>query len=171
MVKKDAAKFTRPAPLILKETTLAELANADPFVVRRAAAWFAENPQAEALPVLLEALKMVQSEDLQLRHQLRIAIREHLKLQGAYAALTDTKSEALIDISFAVPTAEASAFLLAQWSDDVTKLLTHLARNADEQTLAAAITRARKTANGSAQDSVRQRAGRGLDRRPAQWLA
>ena len=147
MVKKDAAKFTRPAPLILKETTLAELANADPFVVRRAAAWFAENPQAEALPVLLEALKMVQSEDLQLRHQLRhqlrIAIREHLKLQGAYAALTDTKSEALIDISFAVPTAEASAFLLAQWSDDVTKLLTHLARNADEHTLAAAITRAR----------------------------
>jgi len=151
VVKKDAAKFTRPAPLILKETTLAELANADPFVVRRAAAWFAENPQAEALPVLLEGLKMVQSEDLQLRHQLRIAIREHLKLQDAYAALTDTKSEALIDISFAVPTAEASAFLFAQWPDGVTNLLTHLACNADEQTLAAAITRARKTANGSAQ--------------------
>jgi len=110
VVKKDAASDARSAPPAPVAATAAQSADADPFVVRRAAAWFAEHPSLEALPALLDALDKVSVQDVQLRHQLRIALREHLKLKGAYAVVPASASGKVSEVSLAVPSGDAAVF-------------------------------------------------------------
>ena len=51
---------------------------------------------------------MVGEGDLQLRHQLRMAIREHPTLPGAYTSVDRSHPADLIDLSLAVPTEQAA---------------------------------------------------------------
>jgi len=151
VAKKDAAKTPRLAPQAPVAATLVQLSDADPFVVRSAAAWFAEHPALESLPALLNALDKVAAHDAQLCHQLRIALREHLKLKGVYASVPASANEKVSEVSFAVPSAEAAGFLLTQWPAETTQVLSHLARHGDEPTLAAAIVKAHAQAKDMAQ--------------------
>jgi putative heme-binding domain-containing protein len=132
VVKTGAAKNPRPAPPAPETRHLADLRAADPFVRRDAAAWFAGHPEAAAAPLLLAALQGVDPADAQLQHQLRIALREHLKLDGAFAALsTPADIATALSIATAVPTAEAAAFVFQRWNESPapeTGRLTHLAR-------------------------------------------
>jgi len=143
VVKTNASKQAGPAPPKPREFTLAELAGADPFTVRGAAAWFADHPVKEAVSPLMAALAKTDEGDAQLRHQLRIATREALKVKGAYAFKGPVEEATILDLSYAVPTAEAARFLFDHWPTDTGKLLTHLARNADAPTLTAAIAKIR----------------------------
>ncbi len=151
VVKANAPKRARSALPKPRECILAELASADPFTVRDAAAWFAERPAKEAVRPLLDALAKVNEGDAQLRHQLRIATREALKVEGAYTAVSPGDEAAILDLSFAVPTAEASRFLFGHWPTDTNRLLTHLGRNADDATLTAAVVKMRENAGAHTQ--------------------
>ena len=66
------------------------------------------------LPALLSALSSTPPDDVSLRHQLRIVIREHLKLPGGFAKIEvpgELRDE-LSDIARSVKTPEAARFLL-----------------------------------------------------------
>ena len=146
IVKKGTDHATRAALVLPPQPGIDDLASSDPHAVRRAAAWFAEHPAPAATPKLWASLSKVGEGDLQLRHQLRIAIREHLKLPGAYTSVDRSHPVDLIDLSLAVPTEQAAQFLLQQWpQDDVNRLLNHLARYAAPDTLKQAIAKARGT--------------------------
>jgi len=151
VVKTNASKQARPAPPKPREFTPADIASADPFTVRGAAAWFADHPVKEAVSPLLAALTKAEEGDAQLRHQLRIAIREQLKTAGAFAAMSSTATEALTEISFAVPTPEAAQYLFDHWPADTSRLLSHLAHNASQATLEASISRAREQTKATMQ--------------------
>jgi len=73
-------------------------------VHRQVAAALARHPHTENLPILLEALKSCPHEDTLLKHQLRIALRNHLQLPGALAEL-DADS---LDADLAHATAETA---------------------------------------------------------------
>lgn len=154
VVTKGASNHPRPISPAPRSFTVDELQSSDPFTVRQAAAWLAGHPRGEAIGALLTALQKASPDDLQLRHQLRIAIREHLKLQGAHALAGTASTSTLIDISFAVPTAAAAQFLFEHWPADSGRLLHHLARNASDQILAAAIEKTRGQTRGNVQSQV-----------------
>ncbi len=81
---------------------------------KRVAAETLRKPVSVAwLPELLDALASTQATDVSLRHQLRIVIREHLKLPGAFAQLPENPGAEITDIARSVPSAEAARFLLA----------------------------------------------------------
>jgi putative heme-binding domain-containing protein len=154
VVKKGASTTPRSVASAASAFTLSDLGNADPFIVRGAAAWFAEHPSKEATASLLSALEKADAGDLQLRHQLRIAIREQLKTAGAYAAISSVATEVLTEISFAVPTPEAAQYLFDHWPADTNRLLGHLARNASQATLEASISKAREQTKAAAQSQI-----------------
>ena len=170
VVKKDAATTPRPQLIAATPATVEELGNADPFAVRRAAAWFAEHPAVELVPAMLTALRSVGEGDLQLRHQLRIALREQLRLPGAYATLPEGAEAELMDLSYAVPGRESARYLFERWPQDLIRLLGHLARNGDDEMLRAAMVRAREqtkdspalqcTAISALHDGLLERAGK-----------
>lgn len=106
-------------------------------------------PQLEALPLLLHNVAQVQASDLSLALAYRIAIRDHLKLPGAFAVVDESHFKKVIDIATAVPTAEAAAFLLQRLQDghNVTAaILSHIARHGDPALLPKAMTVARQAA-------------------------
>jgi putative heme-binding domain-containing protein len=154
VVKNRAASTPRPAPPAPRAFALSDLGDADPFIVRGAAAWLAEHPAKEAALPLLDALGKADARDLQLRHQLRIAIREQLKTAGAYAAASSAAVETLTEISFAVPTLEAAQYLFERWPADTGRLLGHLARNASPATLEAAISKSREQTKAATQSQI-----------------
>jgi len=154
VVKNRAASTPRSAPPAPRAFALSDLGDADPFIVRGAAAWLAEHPAKEAALPLLDALGKADARDLQLRHQLRIAIREQLKTAGAYAAASSAAVETLTEISFAVPTLEAAQYLFERWPADTGRLLGHLARNASPATLEAAISKSREQTKAATQSQI-----------------
>jgi putative heme-binding domain-containing protein len=154
VVKKGASTTPRSVASAPRAFTLSDLGNADPFIVRGAAAWFAEHPARETTAFLLSALEKADAGDLQLRHQLRIAIREQLKTAGAYAAISSVATETLTEISFAVPTSEAAQYLFDRWPADTNRLLGHLAGNASEATLEASISKAHEQTKAATQSQI-----------------
>ena len=154
VVKSSAASTPRAAPTAPRAFALSDLGDADPFIVRSAAAWFAEHPSKEATAYLLSALGKADAGDLQLRHQLRIAIREQLKTAGAYVAAPSAAAETLTEISFAVPTPEAAQYLFDRWPADTSRLLGHLARNASPATLETAISKVRVQSKDAIQPQI-----------------
>lgn len=155
VAKEGASKHPPPgAPRAPRSFTVDNLQSADPFTVHQAAAWLAGHPRGEAVNALLTALQKASPDDPQLRHQLRIAVREHLKLKGAHALADPSHINALIDISFAVPTEAAAQFLFEHWPADNGRLLHHLARNASDRILAAAIEKSRGHGRGDAQAQI-----------------
>lgn len=73
----------------------------------------------EWLPDLVQAFSITPAEDLSLRHQLRIVIREHLKLSGGFAKLDGIKipdelRQELLVIARSVNSTEAAGYVLSQ---------------------------------------------------------
>ncbi|MBL9142042.1 MAG: c-type cytochrome [Verrucomicrobiaceae bacterium] len=116
--------------------------------VRTTAAFYAENPKVEALSSLLLAFDRCDPLDLSLRHQLKLSLREHLKLPGAFASLSDKDNPHIIDIAKAVPTADAAAFLFDEWkakrlNDSLSGLLGIIARNSSSSLIDESLNEAR----------------------------
>ncbi|MCS7168645.1 MAG: c-type cytochrome [Gemmatales bacterium] len=81
------ARLEKPSEEQLKYIEASLLA--DHPMVRRAAAETASlRPDLKLVPRLLQALSAVPAEDVQLRHMLRIALRNHLQMPEAYKNLT-----------------------------------------------------------------------------------
>lgn len=158
VVKKDASTVARPAPPAPGRHTLEELRSADPFVQRSAAAWLAAHPETAATMPLLEALKKANAGDVQLQHQLRIALREQLKMGGAFASLSRPEDiTPVLAIATAVPTAEAARFVFDHWSASPAPLmerLTYLARQADASVIEAVMKTLREDKKTSATEQV-----------------
>jgi putative heme-binding domain-containing protein len=150
VVKSGALDAPRAALATVSASGTGDFADVDPFVVRAAAAWFAEHPVKEALRPVLEAMDRTDAEDVQLLHQLRLAAREVLKTEGGFAAGRALGHEMIRDLAMAVPTAEAAQYLLQRWLPEREGFFEHLAKNGDEETLRAALVRARKEMSGTA---------------------
>ncbi len=94
------------------------LSNSSAFVVRSAADALGQHPLKENLAPLLAAWSRTPAEDTHLIHTIRMALRDHLLVEGMYASLADTiKKNADLerraaDISLGVRTPKAAQFLL-----------------------------------------------------------
>lgn len=154
VAKAGVSRGPRVGLAAVSASELGDLAHADPFVVRAAAAWFAEHPVKEALKPLVEAMQKTDPEDVQLQHQLRIAARETLKTEGGFVAGRALDHERIQELALAVPTAEAAQYLLQRWFPEREGFFEHLARNADELTLREALIRARQEISGTAPTGI-----------------
>jgi putative heme-binding domain-containing protein len=125
------------------------LQNPSPFVRRTILANMLDAPQIEALPMLIGNAQKTLADDASLSLAYRIAIRDHLKLPGAFAQLDPTARDQIADIALAVPTADAAAFLLRRLQNaaPVTPaILTHIARHGDPSLLPQTIALAQQSA-------------------------
>jgi len=90
------------------------LADADPFVRRAAAEALAAHPEPASIPSLLRALVAVPSDDLQLIHALRIAVRNQLRQSPpdtlSRLTLADAEWQKLMEIAVVVPDDEIAWF-------------------------------------------------------------
>jgi putative heme-binding domain-containing protein len=105
-------------------------------------------PQIEALPMLVGNAQKTLADDASLSLAYRIAIREHLKLAGAFDQFDTTARDQIADIALAVPTADAAAFLLRRLQNAAPitpAILTHIARHGDPSLLPQSIALAKKS--------------------------
>jgi putative heme-binding domain-containing protein len=120
---------------------IAALESDSPSERRAAAEAWQFDPKLEALDPLRKALAETPAEDTHLRHGLRMAIREHLKLPGAFKQLELSKNPAWNDsneiakIALAVPSPEAAAYLVNSQASKVLQppQLKHVARYGSPQ--------------------------------------
>ncbi len=97
-----------------------KLNDPDPFVRRAAADALGAHPNLDTVRPLCDLWARTPAEDTHLIHTLRIALRDHLALPGAYAALAERgipgKERALwdrmADVSLGIPKADSATFLL-----------------------------------------------------------
>ncbi|MDZ4287094.1 MAG: PVC-type heme-binding CxxCH protein, partial [Prosthecobacter sp.] len=103
------------------------------FVRRAAVEALQEHPSLEALSSLLELTGQTPKEDVQLHHALRLALREHLKVPGAFASLPASAHPLVSPIVLAVPTTESAQFVLQTLatSNNASAALAHIARYGD----------------------------------------
>ncbi len=152
VAKKNIPYTARPSLPKPRQYEVADLRGPDAFVQLAASAYLQEHPVLENLPALLEVLAKTPVEDPQLRHGLRIAIRDHLKLPGAFKVKPAPElEEDFAVIALATPTAESAVFTLdrlktrPELDHDVwLKSLSHIARNGDEATIDEAVKLAQK---------------------------
>ena len=95
------------------------LEDADPFVRRAAADALGQHPDhvAEHIASLLRLWRATPSDDTHLIHVVRMAIRNHLKQQGAYARVENLVADAdsfsrLADVSLGVHSSDSARFVL-----------------------------------------------------------
>lgn len=162
IAKTGAANAPRTAFAPASPSGISDLSQSDPFVVRAAASWFAEHPVKDALRPLLEALTRTLPEDVQLKHQLRLAAREALKVEGGFAAANALDQDIVKELAMSVPTAESARYLVDRWSPEREGFFTHLAKNADDSTLRAALVRARAETAKTAPSGMLQAIWNGL---------
>jgi putative heme-binding domain-containing protein len=114
-VLSESAKWTEHQR---KSAVLAKLSDPDARVVRAAADALAQQPSQENARPLIAALERVPAADNHLLHTMRIALRNQLRVEGAYAslqqepALTEHSARTVAAVSVAVPSPEAGSFLL-----------------------------------------------------------
>ncbi|MBM3870225.1 MAG: c-type cytochrome [Verrucomicrobia bacterium] len=126
----------------------ARTALADPsaHVQRAAADALAANPHNDNLAPLLALQKRVPAEDTHLAHVVRLALREQLRLPGAFAKLSSerlspTDARAFAAVALALTNAEAATFLVrhveqhAEPADVLARYVTHAARHAPDADL------------------------------------
>ena len=127
-------------------TALAGLKDSDALVQRCAAEALGNFKGAAPLKPLLESLERAPAADTHLSYVLRKAVRDVLKIPGAFDALTgvsDSQRALVIDLLPALPTADAARYILANLSQlggdagKVGPLLQHAARFAPENELPA----------------------------------
>jgi putative heme-binding domain-containing protein len=158
ITKKDLPPATPPAadriatlrfaarsgpPSEADQQTLREwLKSGDPFEKRAAAEALFRPLSVDWLPDLLSAWSNTPDEDLSLHHQLRIVIREHLRLPGAFTKLGATPHPEIATLARSVDSPEASRFLLDQLAKqtgdlpELLKSITSLATRLPAETLA-----------------------------------
>lgn len=147
---------------VMPDTAVEMLAAPDPHDRRAAADLLQAQPQAEALAALAVALQEAGADDTHLRHALKLAIREHLRLPGTFEKLSDLPAAtAGVDFSFvalSVPSPAASAYLIGQLekmpaTDEAwkTSALGHVGRHGNEYQTNRAIALAKREADAAAQ--------------------
>jgi putative heme-binding domain-containing protein len=134
-VVKSSGTFKRqPVPRLEVSDWRAALESKSAFTQRAAISNLQDKPVLDALPVLLSEAQATPTDDISLQLAFRIAIRDHLKLKGAFEHITSTTDDLVSQIAIAVPTAEAAAFLLRRLeggSEVSAATFTHIARFAD----------------------------------------
>ena len=93
------------------------LNDAEPLVRRAAADAVAQHPHPDHVRPLLDTLSRVPEDDRHLRHGIRIALKQHLRMDGTIAHLarldlSDSDRAEIADVLPAVPSTAASAFLV-----------------------------------------------------------
>ncbi|MCW0220087.1 MAG: c-type cytochrome, partial [Prosthecobacter sp.] len=133
VVKKDLSHAGRVTAFQKAQDWRQGLASASPFVQRATIAELQESPRLEALQALIETSQRVPANDIQLGHALRVAIRDHLKLEGAFEQIKD--SSLVAEIALAVPNQASATFMLGLWQKGAPvsiPVLTHIARYGGE---------------------------------------
>ena len=92
--------------------SLDDLDDPSPITQRRAATWFQNHPQLEALSKLVALSGKTPQRDTHLHHVLKMAIREHLKLPRAFDELTGEPNSDIATIARSVASADASSYLI-----------------------------------------------------------
>ena len=117
------------------------LEDADPFVQRAAADALGRHPENGNIPALVALLGRAASEDENLVHVVKMALRNHLRGEGAFAVvkrLSEADVNTVADVAVAVASAEAGAFLLDHIQraepprEKLTRYLRHIARHVPE---------------------------------------
>lgn len=132
------------------EIVRARLNDADPFVRRAAADALGRHPDVEQVLPLLELWATTDPADTHLIHVVRMALRDHLLVDGMYAALAPRLADRpddvlrLAELSLGAPTAASAAFLLQTLSshsldrERLGKYLHHATRHLADDQLASA---------------------------------
>ncbi len=156
VVKKQAAKRQTIALPDLSGWRHA-LESSSPNTQRAILAKMLDAPRLEALPLLLHNTAKTPASDPSLVLAYRIALRDHLKLPGAFTHIGQPHLELAAEIASAVPTADAAAFLLQRLQGGHTltpAILTHIARQGDSATLPQAIALAKRAALENTNDPL-----------------
>lgn len=130
------------------------LQSTSPNTQRAILAKMLDAPSLEALPILLQNTAKTPSSDPSLVLAYRIALRDHLKLPGAFTNTEKAHLGLVTEIATAVPSTDAAAFLLQrlQNGQSITPaILTHIARHSDPSLLPKAIALAKQA---SLQNSI-----------------
>jgi putative heme-binding domain-containing protein len=149
VVKTSGTSKRQPSALPDLSDWRSALQNPSPFVRRAILANMLDAPQIEALPMLIGNAQKTLADDASLSLAYRIAIRDHLKLPGAFAQLDTTAHDQIAPIALAVPTADAAAFLLRRLQNAAPitpAILTHIARHGDPSLLPQSIALAKQSA-------------------------
>jgi putative heme-binding domain-containing protein len=139
VAKQDGVQALRP-PIQVETVAdpIAALAEDSPFTKRAAASLLQNQPDLEAMTLLLQTLATTADEDTHLRHVLRMALREHLKLPGAFERDIPNHTE-IAEIALAVPGEEAAEFLFRHVDGETSQFrlrsLRHIARYRAADTL------------------------------------
>lgn len=125
------------------------LQHAEPRVRFAAAEAALVHPQSTATGNLVSLLRSTNDADATLKHSVKLAICERLKLPGAFISLGNDDRRLIIDITKAVPTEEAAAFLFDEWKagrlpDMLSSLLGIIACNGSPSLIEQALAEARK---------------------------
>ena len=124
----------------------AALADPSAHVQRAAADALAANPHADNLAPLLALQKRVPAQDTHLAHVVRLALREQLRLPGAFMKLSGetiplADARAFAAVATSLTNAEAAAFLVrhvethSEPADVLARYVTHAARYAPDADL------------------------------------
>jgi putative heme-binding domain-containing protein len=121
-----------------RKLALNGLRNTDPNVQRAAADALSRHPAAAQVRPLLEIRQRVPKSDNHLLYVVRMALRDQLRAEGAFAALprdlSEADSRAIAEVAIAVPASSAGAFLLhhveqfAEPRETLGKYLRHIAK-------------------------------------------
>jgi putative heme-binding domain-containing protein len=133
------------------------LESTSPNIQRAILAKLLDAPKLEALPLLLQNSAKTPPSDPSLVLAYRIALRDHLKLPGAFTNIEKAHLGLITEIATAVPSTDAAAFLLQrlQNGQSITPtILTHIARHGDPSLLPQAIQLAKTSLRNSAASAV-----------------
>jgi putative heme-binding domain-containing protein len=159
VVKKGAGRMPRvianPEWEATPEANLVALKQDNPFERRRAVERVTAAPQMTALPLLLRLHDETDEGDSQLRHGIKLALRENLKLTGAFASVPESSRQLAAEVALAVPTAEAAAYLWVSSGSSLSlAVLRHIARHGTPELLAIVAGVAEEKTRASVSDAV-----------------
>ena len=149
VVKKTGTTKREPIPSTDLNDWRKALESSSPNTQRAILAKLLDAPKLEALPLLFQNTAKAPSADPSLVLAYRIALRDHLKLPGAFTNIQETHLTLVTEIATAVPSADAAAFLLKRLQTGHTitpAILTHIARHGDPSLLPQAIALAKRSA-------------------------
>ena len=162
----------------LRGALLLHLGDDDALVKRCAAEALAEWPATSNLPALLEALAETKAKDTHLVYVLRKAIRDTLKVPGAFdelAQVDEARRSLVTDILPAIPNAAAARYILSELprlggdAAQIEALLQHAARygDADSAPAIARFAQEKYPADAGRQLALLNAVRSGLDQRGA----
>ena len=162
----------------LREIAVAGLRDPEALVQRSAAEALGQHPHATAIRPLLDLLHGVPDRDVHLQHVIRIALRDHFRVEDFLrkwrsAETSEPDSRAIAAVLMAVPTEEAASCLVTHMErfevaqDDLLEFLRHVAKNVPFEKIDSVVTLMQKVAAADidlqleAMESIR----RGLEQR------